>query len=1257
MNFKYSFYVTTLVLLIPAFLYTQERYSYSLEWDDVLEFRINDTEKIYQLYFEGAVYPDNPAIPFFKERFNAIYGNSVPGVVLDNENYQPITDPELSRINGLEIIGSRVVPTASLAFERKVPSILVSLIPIRKNQSTGNYEKLVSFEIRLIPDGPALNIPKRAYNFKNSSVLATGNWYKIATNQTGIHRLTYNDLATMGIPVSTIDPRNIRIYGNGGGMLPESITAFRYDDLEENAIFVSGENDGSFNPGDFVLFYGESPNDWKFNAQNERFQHITNAFSDYTYYFISTDQGAGKRIANQSSTVDPATDIVEKFVDYALFEEDELNIVRTGRTWYDSPPFDINLSQTYGFSFPDIDVSEPVYIRSSVAARSFSASSFKYFYNGSSVMTASVSKITGSQYSDYAKARTASTTFDAVGPSISIRVDYNRTSAGAIGWMDYIELNAWRNLIFSGAQIAFRNPLVNGPGKIAEYRLGNANANVQVWNVTDPLNVKKVETTLNGSNAVFRLPATEMMEFLAFNGASYYQPVFVKKVENQNLHGLSNLEMIIISHPSFLSEAYRLADHHINHDGLRVFVTENEKVYNEFSSGAQDITAIRDFMKMLYDQASSGEEPKYLLLFGDASYDYKNRIPDNNNLVPTWVDPFSLNIISSISTDDYYGFLDDGEGIGLSNLIDIGIGRLPVTSIEQAKAAVDKIIHYAVNQPEVMSSWRNSICFVADDEDGNLHMEKHAERMAKMIDTTYQVYNIDKIYVDAYPQVSTPGGQRAPDVNAAINRRIDKGTMIMNYTGHGGEVGWGHERILEISDINAWTNYDALPIFVTATCEFSRYDDPERTSAGELVFLNTGGGGIALFTTARATYGTSNFNLNYALYESVFEKTIDGEYPRFGDVIRMSKNKSGGVTTNDLKFILLGDPALKLAYPKYNVQSTSIELLNNRGPSDTLKALSKVTVTGEVQDVSGNKVESFNGTLFPIVYDKPVKIETLASDPSSYKYTFNIQNSVLYKGKASITNGTFTFTFIVPKDIAYQFGHGKISYYARNAGIDANGFDKSIIVGGFESGGSQDDAGPLVDLYMNDESFVYGGLTDENPLMLAFVNDSSGINTVGNGIGHDIVAVLDKNTEKSINLNDYYEADLDSYTSGSIKYPFSELEEGPHSLSLKVWDVYNNSSETYIEFIVSESAELAIDHVLNYPNPFTTHTDFYFEHNQPNNMLEVLLQVFTVSGRLVYTYNDFIMTDGFRSGPVPPYGWDGRDDFGDKLAREFIFIR
>ncbi|HNQ84157.1 MAG TPA: C25 family cysteine peptidase, partial [Bacteroidales bacterium] len=358
--------------------------------------------------------------------------------------------------------------------------------------------------------------------------------------------------------------------------------------------------------------------------------------------------------------------------------------------------------------------------------------------------------------------------------------------------------------------------------------------------------------------------------------------------------------------------------------------------------GAQDIKAIRNFMKMLYDVAPAGQEPRYLLLFGDASFDYKDRIQDNSNLVPTWEDEESLVIVYSIASDDYYGFLD-GPG---DNLLDIGIGRLPVRTVEQATVAVDKIIHYATNTQEVMKEWRNYICFVADDEDGNLHI-RQAEEMATFIDTTYGAYNIDKIYIDAFPQVSTPGGQRAPDVNRALNNRIDKGCLVMNYTGHGGEVGWGHERFLENTDINSWTNYDHMPIFITATCEFSRYDDPERISAGEYTFLNPLGGAIAMFTTARATFGGSNFNLNTALFDYMFEKD-NGEHYRFGDLIRLAKNK-GGVDANDKKFILLGDPALHLAYPEHEVVTTRINGEDISGVPDTLQALRKITIEGEVR--------------------------------------------------------------------------------------------------------------------------------------------------------------------------------------------------------------------------------------------------------------------------------------------------------------------
>jgi hypothetical protein len=467
----------------------------------------------------------------------------------------------------------------------------------------------------------------------------------------------------------------------------------------------------------------------------------------------------------------------------------------------------------------------------------------------------------------------------------------------------------------------------------------------------------------------------------------------------------------------------------------------------------------------------------------------------------------------------------------------------------------------------------------------------------------------------------------------------------MNYTGHGGEVGWGHERFLENSDIDSWTNYDHMPILITATCEFSRYDDPERTSSGEFTFLNPNGGAIAMFTTARATFGGSNFNFNMALLEHMFEEN-SGEYYRFGDLIRLAKNY-GGVDGNDKKYILLGDPALHLAYPKNEVVTTRINGENISLSPDTLQALKKITVEGEVHN-SLNHREPFNGTVYPIVFDKPSSITTLAADPTSYQNTFEIQNNILYKGKAQVIDGKFSFTFIVPKDIAYQYGFGKISYYAANESDDAHGFYKNVIVGGLDQSVKPDTFGPILELFMNNEYFVSGGITDENPDMLAFVSDSSGINTVGTGIGHDLVAILDGNTEKPIILNELYESDLDSYTSGSIRYPFYDLDEGLHTLSVKVWDVFNNSADAYLEFYVISSGSFTISDLINYPNPFSNETSFVFSHNQAEGELDVRLNIYSLNGQLVRVFRETILPTGYRTEPIK---WDGSDESGATLAK------
>ncbi|HQW23764.1 MAG TPA: type IX secretion system sortase PorU, partial [Bacteroidia bacterium] len=503
----------------------------------------------------------------------------------------------------------------------------------------------------------------------------------------------------------------------------------------------------------------------------------------------------------------------------------------------------------------------------------------------------------------------------------------------------------------------------------------------------------------------------------------------------------------------------------------------------------------------------------------------------------------------------------------------------------------------------------------------------------------------------AYQQDATPGGQRYPEVKKAINERVQRGTLLMTYIGHGGELGWAHERVLENDDINSWTNTNKLAAFLTATCEFTRVDDPDRVSAGEYVFLNPSGGSICMFTTSRLAYSSSNFNLCTRFFNHIFER-VNGEYQTTGDIFEKTKSDMY-VDPYVRNFLYLGDPAIKLAYPEFSVKTKTINGIPLGMNTDTLKALSKITITGEVQDNSGAKMSSFNGIIYPTVYDKMASYSTLGNDINDPKspstpQPFTLQKNVIYSGKSSVVNGDFTYSFYVPKDIAYQYGNGKLSYYAQNGQIDANGCDTLVTIGGVNPNATVDNEGPVIRLYLNDENFVRGGMTNKDPILYAVISDTSGVNTVGTGIGHDMSAELDNKTDRRYILNDYYENDLNSYQKGKLNYQFKSLSSGLHTLTLKAWDVYNNSSEAATEFIVSESATLALDHVLNYPNPFTTHTTFMFEHNRPFVPMDVQIQVFTVSGKLIKTLSDKITPTGFRSDDIE---WDGLDDFGDKIGK------
>ncbi len=1258
---KHVFFLNLIFIFVFCLKVFPKTTSYSrvIDWETPKNIGVSDSQTVKTLFFKNALFTSASAnLPSYFEKFQLTFIHQGTKIVLKKIIYVPCSEEETNILINFKYTNDTLSLQYSQMLEQKLPYIFVSMIPIRKNKINNQFEKLVSFEIEITePDNPPSGKKGPVRSYVDHSVLADGKWYRLSVKNTGIYKLTYSDLLTMGINVNGIDPHNIRIYGNGAGMLPEMNTGAKNDDLVENAIYVFGEEDSKFNEGDYILFYGEDPVKWAYSSSDRQFHHTMNLYTEETNYFLTTDKGAGRRIQLKPSVTDPATDTVIKFTDYTYHELEDTNLIKSGREWY-GETFDIKTTYNFSYLFPGIDLTSEVYFKASVAARSDVRSSFSFKANGNN-LNVTAENISFLDYNgDYARPANGAMYFNTAMSTINLTCTYNKPNNSSTAWLNYFEFNVIKYLNITGNQLAFRNPLTVGNKKISEFILSNANSTVKIWDVTDHFNIKQIETTLNGTQLTFRLPTDTLREFIALNGTSFSSPAFIGEIENQDLHGLGAYNFIIISHPDFISEAKRLAQIHKENDSLTSVIVTPQQIYNEFSSGTQDIAAIRDFLKMLYDRASTPQlAPKYLLFFGDGSYNYKSR-SNNTNFVPTYESVSSLQPIGSYVSDDFFGLLDDGEGSNSNGTLDIGIGRFPVQTITQAKAMVDKVARY-ITHPESGTNtsgcnsasasdsgdWKNVICFVADDEDNNLHFGQ-AEQLATYVDTSRKEFNVDKIYFDAFQQISTSAGQRYPDVTTAINKRIEKGALIMNYTGHGGELGWALERVLKVSDINSWTNYYKMPLFITATCEFSRFDDPARTSAGEYVLLNPIGGGIGLFTTTRLSFSSSNLSLNKSFYDYTLSKK-NIQFYKMGDLIRLSKVANISSGENIKNYVLLGDPALTIPFPKYKVITTTINQDSVNKPTDTLKGFSLITVSGYVEDFNGKIKNDYNGTLYPTVYDKYSVVSTIANDPASQAKPFKIQNNIIFKGKASIKNGLFSFSFIVPKDISFQYGLGKISYYASSDKFnDAAGYFNKIIIGGLKNNFEQDTIGSQIRLFMNDSLFRSGGITNQSPFLLAYIKDVNGINTTGNGIGHDIVGVLDGNTEESIVLNDYYQTDINSFSGGTIKYPFSNLSEGKHTFTLKVWDIYNNSSVATIEFEVVQSDKLMLTEIQNYPNPFTGETRFRFEHNCPCYLMNVEINIYNMIGQKVKTINENIIPEGYDSNSIH---WDGTSDGGSKL--------
>jgi hypothetical protein len=1102
--------------------------------------------------------------------------------------------------------------------------------------------------------------------YSQNSVLSAGNWAKIGVVKEGIYKVDVAILSQMGFPNGTISSNAIRLYGNGGAMLAENTALPRTDDLAENSIEIVDGGDGVFNGSDYFLFYAAGPHQWNYDSTTGNFNFTKHLYSDTAYYFITVNtSAAGKRIITQAP--DPAIPSLQinQYTDRYGYETDLYNLLNSGKDWMGenfSTSFGGTLSRTFPVNISGLILNEPLQLTTQLTGRAVgSNASFSVSLNGVNSQNINIPAVSGDLLGAYARAVKTTSSILSNQAAVSLTIQFQSAAAGAEGWLNSFSIIGRRALAFTdNTALRFRDTrsFQNNGGQsnvVGQFNISNAPAQTMAWDISNPLQPIKLSITQNGAACSFKNSIQQLKEYIAFNNTQFLTPILLGKINNQNLHNTTNAKGIIITHPSLLSAANRLAAFHLQQYGFTDAVITIDQIYNEFSSGAPDVSAIRDFIKFMRDKASSAvARPAYVVLFGAGSFDPKNRISNNINLVPVYESANSLDPLLTYTSDDFFGLIGPADDINsnAASPLSISVGRLPVNNLAEADIMVNKIIAY--HSVKSLGDWRKEMIFLADDQDNNLHLND-AESITASAFQANPIFHTQKIYLDAYPLVSGAGGARYPAVNEAVVNSVFKGGLIFNYTGHGNFARLAEEAVFTSNEVNRFNNPNKLPLFITASCDFAPHDDPTKQSLGEKLLFGNMNGGIALLTTTRLVFASSNRIMNENYIQTAFSRNTDGTYLSLGEAVKIAKNKTvqnNGDVLNARKFALLGDPAMQLAFPKGNIKINSI---NNKPltPSDSLQALGKYTIQGEIQNASGSINANFNGFVYPVIYDKAQTVKTLGNTAASPVTNFAIQKNILFSGKATVVNGVFNFSFVLPKDIQFQPGNGTISLYAEDGTTDAAG-TTSIKISGSNSLGASDNLGPAIKLYINDTLFKSGGLSNEQPILIANLADSSGINATGNSIGHDITAVIDGDERNTIVLNDYFSYNTNSYQAGQLTFQLPTLTEGKHSIRLKAWDVFNNSNEQSIELIIAKQEKLAITNIRNYPNPFNTSTQFAFEHNQPNTNLLVDLYIYNNAGQKVKSMQRLVNTAGTRNVQI---SWSGDANSGQKLAKGIYFYR
>ena len=1259
-----------ILVLLVGNAFAQKAETIALDWKVQTAYDLGDvTLNIPQFQSEFFNFNVSERTIQFKKAFAIPALLKKEALQVSTITYQTISETDL-----LDLDKTKIPLSADVNFEtsraRTTFKGLLVFNPIIKEK--GVYKKVVSISYSINTTNVANRLSENNYRSApaiTNSVLASGNWYRFYVEKSGVYKVSKSFLQSLGLNTN-VDPRTIKIYGNGGRMLPLlNDTEYPFD-LEENAIQFIGEEDGDFDNSDYILFYAEGVDTW--NAESLT---SVNLYDTKSYYYVTANAGLGKRIPTATEPSAASSMNFSQFDAVLYYEKDLVNVGKVGRRWF-GEQFNIENTRNFDFTIPNIDTSVPVEIKINSASRSFGATSFNFKANATDLGTLNFAPIVAfSGTEGFESALNAS--FTTSSPTISIKLTYNNGGIpGSIGYLDFIRLKAKRNLVGFGKQFLFFNDAEQTNIGVGSYNLSNAAAISQVWDVSDIYNVSSYQN-VSGATFSFKVNLGNAKKYVAVDLSDVFLPMkeAVAAVANQNIKGtifkdvagnFQDVDYLIFAPNFLMSQAETLANFHRNNSGLSVRVIALENVYQEFSSGKQDIAAIRNLIKYVYWNASSLEKRiKYVNLFGDASYDYKKRLPNNNNIVPVFhsFNPMmseinnssNFSLYSSFMSDDFYGLMDDGEGTMTTGFdgIDIAVGRMLVSSTSQAEEMVNKVLEY--HDEKSYGRWRNNYVIYSDDADNltDATLQVGLNNLADVLTGQKPFVNVKKIHSDAYLQQVAAGGERYPEAKKDFLDALALGGLVFNYFGHGNEEALARERLFEKLDAQNLTNRYRYPLFITITCEFTRFDDPNRFTGGEYMYWNKAGGAISLIATTRQIGVTTGLVMNNILSEKLYAYGSN-DYPTIAEALRLTKIETG--SDNRRVVFYIGDPALKLAIPKPKVVLTKVNDISVGQPLPVLQALSVVKISGEVHDENDVVLSNYTGDLAVQIFDKEINRTTLGNNGVTngsglVTMDFKTLGETVFRGNASVVNGQFEFSFVMPQDIRIPVGNGKISFYAKRNAPDLenqSGYDKTIQIGGVNVNAVSDTNPPRVKLHMNDEGFVSGGITNCAPILLAFLEDENGINTAS-GIGHDIVAILDGDETNPYVLNEYYETENNDYTKGFVRFPFRDLAPGLHTILFKAWDVYNNLVTAEIQFNAICSDEgLKLEKVLNYPNPFVSYTEFWFNHNMPFEPLDVQVQILTISGKLVKTINQQVMTEGFLCREIT---WDGRDDFGDKIGK------